>query len=97
MQVHQQAFSCASGAACTGPRAQRAIFTADADVRALLSTVLLPLALYVIADASQVWCGGVLQGCGRQRQGMPVVLVVSSAVWLHYCLRQTRACALLGL
>ena len=24
---------------------------------------------------SQVCCGGVLQGCGRQRRGMPVVLL----------------------
>ena len=65
-----------------------ALFTPDADVRALVSTVLLPLALYVVADASQVCCGGVLQGCGRQRQGMPVVLVA------YYVVGLPAACAL---
>ena len=48
-----------------------ALFTPDDDVRALVSTVLLPLALYVVADASQVCCGGVLQGGCRQKQVRP--------------------------
>ena len=38
-----------------------------------MRALLLPLSLYVVADAVQYCCGGVLQGCGRQRQGMPVV------------------------
>lgn len=102
-----------------------AAFTSDEEVQALVRSLLPPLALYVVADASQarklappemvhiaaapspcaishrarahpcrlrysagaiprapshgrvsqVCCGGVLQGCGRQRRGIPVVPV----------------------
>ena len=53
-----------------------AAFTTSADVLAELSSGLLPnLVLYVIADATQVACGGILQGCGRQRAAGPVVLL----------------------
>ena len=52
-----------------------AAFTAEADVRCLIAHDLLPpLSLYLLADACQVCCGGVLQGCGRQRDGFPLVM-----------------------
>jgi len=58
-------------------------FTSDEAVQAVVSNELLPpLALYVIADALQVCCGGVLQGCGLQRKGFPFVLAAYYLVGL---------------
>eukprot|EP00315_Gephyrocapsa_oceanica_P039106 CAMPEP_0185430076 /NCGR_PEP_ID=MMETSP1365-20130426/17188_1 /TAXON_ID=38817 /ORGANISM="Gephyrocapsa oceanica, Strain RCC1303" /LENGTH=537 /DNA_ID=CAMNT_0028034333 /DNA_START=54 /DNA_END=1668 /DNA_ORIENTATION=+ len=58
------------------------LFTQDEEVVSLVGTLLLPLSVYVLADATQVCCSGVLQGCGRQRLGMPVVLACYYAVGL---------------
>ena len=51
------------------------LFTHDAGVLQRLGSLLPNLVLYVIADAVQAACSGVLQGCGRQRHAMPVVIV----------------------
>ena len=36
-----------------------------------MRALLLPLSLYVVADAVQYCCGGVLQGCGAARKTKP--------------------------
>mmetsp|Transcript_19534 Transcript_19534/g.64587 ORF Transcript_19534/g.64587 Transcript_19534/m.64587 type:complete len:220 (-) Transcript_19534:134-793(-) len=58
------------------------LFTQDEEVVSLVGALLLPLSVYVLADATQVCCSGVLQGCGRQRLGMPVVVACYYAVGL---------------
>ena len=66
-----------------------AIFTTDPEVRrAIWQQLLPPLSMYIIADASQVCCGGVLQGCGRQRDGFPLVMAS------YYLVGLPLACAL---
>ena len=40
-------------------------------VQELVRALLLPLSLYVVADAVQYCCGGVLQGCGAARKTKP--------------------------
>ena len=72
-----------------GRKYAAAAFTSDAEVQAVLRDELLPrLAAYIIADAAQVCCSGVLQGCGRQHQGAPCVVVA------YYCVGLPTACAL---
>ena len=66
-----------------------AVFTTDGEVKAILRDELLPrLCLYIIADASQICCSGVLQGCGRQREGAPWVIVA------YYLIGLPTACVL---
>jgi hypothetical protein len=56
-------------------RAVAAVFTTDDELRHVIWHDLLPpLSIYIVADACQCCCGGVLQGCGRQRDGLPLVL-----------------------
>ena len=56
-------------------RAVAAVFTTDDELRHVIWHDLLPpLSMYIVADACQCCCGGVLQGCGRQRDGLPLVL-----------------------
>lgn len=50
-------------------------FTADPAVIALLRALLPNLLFYIVADAGQVACSGVLNGCGRQRFGVPVTIL----------------------
>lgn len=58
-----------------GRHAIVAVFTTDAELRRVLGGQLLPpLCVYIIGDAVQYCCGGVLQGCGRQRKAFPLVL-----------------------
>lgn len=49
-------------------------FTSDEEVVAAIGHLLPNLVIYVIADSCQVACGAVLQGCGRQRHGGPLVI-----------------------
>ena len=51
------------------------IFTSNPAVISKLSELLPVLMVYVVCDAGMVACSGTLQGCGRQRHGMVVVIV----------------------
>ena len=60
--------------ACHGDRSIGRLFTEDGEVVALVSDLLLPLAVYVIADGTQCGLSGVIKGAGMQGVGGPVVL-----------------------
>ena len=58
-------------------------YTTDPQVRRELSEHLLPLlAIYIIADAVQYCCNGVMQGCGTQKKAYPWVLAAYYLVGL---------------
>ena len=58
------------------------IFTSDPDVVALISQLLVPLSVYVLADALQGGLTGVIKGTGKQYIGGPVVLVAYYVIGL---------------
>lgn len=75
--------TCSSIALLTARHSIVAAFTSDAGLRAVLADSLLPmLSVYVLADALQYCCNGVLQGCGRQRQAFPLCLAAYYLVGL---------------